>query len=232
MSAVAVTAVGALGWCSLRAPVSQIARVIGDGPAAKLRLRAGLGASRMLGRRALVMLGDSRLEQLGVDGLGAGDRLIVRAAVAGTTARFWSGCVNAVPLGDGPSTFVIWLGINDVFLQLTPPDRVLGYLRAIASDVLRGPENRVLLLEQIPLSGSADEGTRRLERASVEINRGLAELARELPRTRVLPLWTRFAPGSAERVCGEQCYQDPLHLNEHGSRIVRQLLIAALRADP
>jgi lysophospholipase L1-like esterase len=221
-------AAAALAWLGLRGDAWWSVRLLGLQTAAGLRVHGGLGAARLLGRSALVLLGDSRLEMMGSDGIDPGGRWLVPAGLSGTTARLWSGVLASEERGTAPVVFVIWLGVNDVVNERASGDDVVRRLRAITDYALRGSDDRVLLLEQFPLALPPSAEAARVERELRVINSGLAAMAEADARVDLLPLWTRLGAQRGADGCAD-CLLDALHLNERGNAFVRELLSAALR---
>jgi lysophospholipase L1-like esterase len=198
-----------------------------------LRVRFAFMAARVLGKRPVVLIGDSRFDQLGSAGLGSNDELVVCAGVAGATARVWSSVLATTGPSARPATFVVWLGVNDLVNEGTTARATVRHLQAIADQLAQGAQPRVLLLEQIPVRLPASPEAERIAVAVDEINRALAAIAQRDARVELVPLWTRFGGGAAggSDPC-KDCYADALHLSEHGDRVLRELLDDALRRKP
>lgn len=218
-----VLLVGASPWVGLHLPMRWSARLVGLEAAAGLRLRSGLCAARMLARRPIVLLGDSRLEALGAGGSEVRGRVVVPATLPGSTARFWAATVRTTALEAAPATYVVWLGVNDLLHDRADAGTVLSSLRAITDRALQAQESSVVVLEQIPVRLPNAGEAARIDRASQAVNQGLVRIARTRSRVTVVPLFERFA------ACGE-CYADALHPSARGEREIGRLLAAAVRA--
>jgi lysophospholipase L1-like esterase len=218
---------GAIGWAFARVPLRLVGRVVGIEAAMGLRVRSGLAAAALLGRRGLVMLGDSRFESLGIDWLQADDRMVVPAALAGATARGWNDALRCASFAATPTTLVVWLGVNDMVNERASGAETLRRLQAIVACAQQGAANRVLLLEQIPVRLSPAVENARIEQELRAINAGLDELAQRSDRVELLPLWSRFGGDGATAACAD-CYDDGLHLNARGEAFLRGLLTTLL----
>ena len=229
----AVIGAAAFTWFALRPPMHWPVRVLGLERAASLRVRFAFMAARVLGKRAVVLIGDSRFDQLGSAGLGSRDELVVCAGISGATARVWSSVLAATGPSARPATLAVWLGVNDLLNERTSARDTVRHLEAIADLLANGAQSRVLLLEQIPVRLPASPEAERIAAAVDEINRGLAAIAQRDARVELVPLWTRFGGGAAagSDPC-KDCYADELHLSEHGDRVLRDLLDDALRRKP
>jgi lysophospholipase L1-like esterase len=226
---VCAAGVAVLAWAGVRGDVVWSVRLLGFARAADMRVYGGLRAARLLHRTACVLLGDSRFEMLGSEGIEIGARWLVPAGFSGATARGWSIRLRERARDDGaPVVFVIWLGVNDVVNEHARGTDVVRYLRALTDYALRGPDDRVLLLEQFPLAFPASADSERVNRELRVVNDGLAAIAAADERVGLLPLWTAFSAEGGADACRE-CLSDPLHLNEGGNRFVRARISAALR---
>jgi hypothetical protein len=191
--------------------------------AAGVRVHAGLGAARLLRRKALVLVGDSRFAQMGMDAIDPGERQLVPAAFAGATARFWSAGLRGPRRGRPPVLFAIWLGVNDVVNEGASGAQVVRRLRAISEHALGGSDDRVLLVEQIPTRLRPSAEAARVDEELRAVNRGLAQIADRDARVWLLPLWARFE-------AAPDCMSDAVHLNERGNAFLRALLAETLLA--
>lgn len=228
-----VVGAGALSWIALRAPMHWPIRLLGAERAASLRVRLGVIAAHALGRRPVIMIGDSRFDQLGFAGLGTSDELVVCAGFGGATARGWNAVLSASARSSQPATFVVWLGVNDLVNEVASGGDATRHLEAIIDRLARATPHRVLVLEQIPVRLPASPEQDRVAEAVVEINRALAALTARFPKVELVPLWARFGGGApaAASPCRD-CYADALHLSEHGDAVLRALLAGALRGKP
>lgn len=209
-----------LGWAVLFGPRYYLGRVIGYEATAALRIKGAVRMAQVLGRRPVVLLGDSRIEALGREAIGRADDFVINAGISGTTARFWREALGASET-DG-AVYIVWLGINDLMNAGTPHEIVLDDLRAIAQRLVQNGAKQVLWLEQIPTTVKAARQAA-VTLGIVEINRGLLDLVRSSPVVSVLPLHARVQ-ASQDAGPAASWYADGVHLNERGSAQVRASL--------
>jgi lysophospholipase L1-like esterase len=225
LAAVGVAAFAAgLGWAVLFGAPNRLGRVIGYEATAVLRIQSAVRMAQLLGRRPVVLLGDSRVESLGRQAIGGADDFVINAGISGTTARFWRELLSAAETGG--AVYVVWIGINDLVNAGASHEAVLHDLRAIVSRLVQNGATQVLLVEQIPTTVEAARQAS-ITAGILEINRGLLAMADSTAAVSTVALHARVQPlqdGSP----AASWYADGVHLNERGNALVRALLRAVL----
>lgn len=174
-------------------------------------------------RGAVVMLGDSQIEQcewqelVGSDSLMVLNRGISGDYVAGVQARL------AEVLRHQPSRIYLLVGVNDLFFQ-TPPDEVAVQYRDLVQRIRRESSHTELVLMTLPPANNHLRNTR-LRNADIQaLNARIAQTAQDYA-LRCLDLYPLLADASGN--LSPRFTEDGVHLNGAGYLVVK----AAMKAE-
>lgn len=201
-------------------------RWLGATRAVRLHSAIGLRISRLLSERAVLLVGDSRIESLrwplhGYEGWRA-----TNVGIGGTTAAMWSDWLAGSPSTTPYEAAVLWVGVNDLLTRgadvSATEDKVVGAARGLLSYA-----RRVYVLEQIPVRFAS----KRLisEKISDDVRQLNVGVAHKLSQEKAVSIMQlEEALRAPDGLLCDWASGDGLHLNERGQAWLSERLAKLL----